>query len=110
MQRLNITTSYVSSLDEISRPPGKAFATILHKQKICHGPRKTPIPIRERMYPGKPVVKPRSHLVYGITFMNNLVCNISAQLRELLSELSGFYTDILCRRTEYPRPLPGVFE
>jgi len=110
MQRLNVTTPHVTSFGEISCPPGKAFDTILHEQKICHGPRKTPIPIREGMYPGKPVVKPRSHLIYQVTFMNNLVCNFAAQLRELWTDLFGFDTDILCRRTEYPRPLPGVSE
>jgi hypothetical protein len=62
------------------------------------------------MYPSKTVVKPRSHLIYWVTFMNDLVCNISAQLRELYPDLPGIDTYILFRRTEYTRPLPSVSE
>ena len=78
MQRLNITTPHFASLGEISYSPSKTFDTILHEQEICHGPRKTPISVRKRMYPSKPVVKPRSDLIYRVTFMNDLVCNIAA--------------------------------
>ena len=60
------------------------------------------------MYPGKPVMKPGNHLIYPVTLMCDLINNIVTECPELWTNLSGFDTYILCRRTKFPRPIPGI--